>query len=44
MNNMGIETVEFTRMMLFFAVSDFVKASIAFASVYDWSKNSSEIT
>jgi len=38
MNNIGIETVEFTRMMLFFAVSDFAKASIAFASVYDWSE------
>jgi hypothetical protein len=38
MDNMGIETVEFTRMMLFFAVSDFVKASIAFASIYNWSK------
>ena len=38
MDKMRIETVEFTRMMLLFAVSDFVKASMAFASVDHWSE------
>jgi hypothetical protein len=36
MRQIGTETVEFTRMMLFFAVSDFVKASMTFASTYNW--------
>jgi Family of unknown function (DUF5677) len=38
MNKMGVETIELTRMMLLFAVSDFVKASILFACVHDWSE------
>ena len=38
MNKMGIETVEYTRMMLLFAVSDFLKVSILFASIHDWSE------
>jgi hypothetical protein len=38
MTQMEIETVEYTRMMLLFAVSDFVKASTLFASIYNWSE------
>jgi len=37
-NQMAIETVEFTRMMLLFAVADFIRATILFASVAAWSE------
>jgi hypothetical protein len=38
MNRIGLETIEFTGMMVLFAVSDFVKVSMLFASVHGWSE------
>jgi hypothetical protein len=37
-DEMGMETVHFTMIMILFAVSDFVKASIVFAAIHDWSE------
>lgn len=37
MTKMALETIEYTRMMLLFAVSDFIKASMLFASIDNWS-------